>query len=195
MNLRYVGFAALAILTLTLLVVPVVRAANNTPIVNGQNGQQCVASIDTVGSLAGCTLNTVWESAPADSKGNIIYGTDGTPTQLVVCNQEAQYDTNTNGLTQIIGPVSGKRIYVCGYSFFAAGTVSVNLNQGTGTNCATGTNNKMSPTYQLTGQTGIVDSRTFGASTGPNISVAGQALCIQTNAAVAVQARVQYAQF
>ena len=130
-----------------------------------------------------------------DSSGNSLYKTDTTANQLVVCNQEAQYDTNTNGDTQMVALVSSKKIYVCGFSFFAAGTVSVNLTQGTGTNCATGTNTKMTPTYQLTTQTGIVDNRQFGALAGPNVSLVSQALCIQTNAAIAVQARVEYAQF
>ena len=142
-------------------------------------------------SQANCTVQT-------DGLGDPIYTTDSTATQLVVCNQEAQYDASTSGKTQIVAGSAGKKIYVCGYSLVAAGTVSVDLTQGTtGTACATGTNTKMTPTYQLatTGPAGVLDPSVFGASAGPNVSIVSQALCIETNAAIAVHARVKFAQF
>lgn len=102
------------------------------------------------------------------------------------CSRAVIYDASTNGATQLVA--AGNTIYICGYTFFAGGTVSVDLIYGTGTNCGTGTT-KITPAYQLTTQTGIVDPSPFFR--GMDVP-SSNALCINTNAAVAVQAIVYY---
>ena len=107
------------------------------------------------------------------------------------CDSTAVYDASTSGSTQLVALVSGKTIYVCGFNFFSAGTANVKLTYGTGTACATGSTN-LTPAYQFTAQTGIVQpAMPFGYLTK---SAASNALCINSSAAVAVQAMVFYVQ-
>lgn len=103
------------------------------------------------------------------------------------CKQAPFYDASTNGATQLIA--AGGSIVICGFNFWAAGTVNVGLVFGTGTNCATGTT-KITPAYQLVTQTGVSDTATFFRGL---YVPSGNALCINTSAGVAVQAIV-YAQ-
>lgn len=115
----------------------------------------------------------------------------GNADQTVVgtnCNTSLIYDASTNGATQLqASNTSGTGLlYICGYTFFAAGTVNVDLVYGTGTACATGTT-KLTPAYQFTAQTGIVDASPFYR--GMSVP-GGQNLCINTSAGVAVQAVV-----
>lgn len=109
-------------------------------------------------------------------------------TTPLYCTSSAKYDASTNGATQLVA--LGGAIYVCGYTFFSAGTVNVGLEYGTGTNCAT-TPVTITPAYQLTAQTGVVEA----ASVYRGLFVpAGQALCINASSGVAVQAIVYYIQ-
>ena len=112
------------------------------------------------------------------------------------CDNTAIYDASTNGATQLVALTSGKTIYVCGYQFSTSSSsaVSVSLVYGTGSNCATG-QTKITPAYPLqaassTGPIGLV-IMTPGF-TGLK-TAASNALCINTNAAVSVQAIVWYA--
>jgi len=115
----------------------------------------------------------------------------GNLTGLVSCQNSVIYDASTNGATQLVALSSGKVVYICGYTIFAAGTANVELDYGTGTACATG-NNKITPAYQLTAQTGISDQSPYYR--GLN-AIASNELCIKTSAGVAVQAVVYYSQF
>jgi hypothetical protein len=128
-------------------------------------------------------------AAPPVSAQSIV------PTSSVIattgCDSSVVYDAATSGATQLVGLISGKSIYVCGYSFFSAGTAKVKLTTGTGTACATGTAS-ITPAYQLTAQAGIVDS---SATYRGLKSAASGELCISSDAAVAVQAIVYYTQF
>lgn len=113
------------------------------------------------------------------------------PIQLTACNRTAIYDASTNGSTQLVA-VSGNGygMAICGYVFFAGGTANVKLIYGTGAACATGSTN-LTPAFQLTTQTGVVDSSpAFRGMWVPG----NNALCINTSAGVAVQAIVYYAQ-
>ena len=107
------------------------------------------------------------------------------------CGQTAVYDASTNGKTQLVPAVAGRTTYVCGYTVFAAGTVAVSLTSGTGTNCGT-TSANITPAYQLTTQTGVVDGTDIVRGLKTN---SGEELCISTSLGVAVQAIVYYAQF
>lgn len=142
-------------------------------------------------------LNAINAAIPTQSASVQIGGTGmfanvgGAQTEVISCAQSAIYDTNTSGSTQLVGALGGKIIYVCGYSLFSAGGVNVNLQYGTGSNCGTGTT-KITPAYQLTAQTGLVDGSPYyrGLAT-----TASQQLCLNTSAGVAVQAIVYYTQF
>lgn len=104
-----------------------------------------------------------------------------------LCNKSAIYDAATNGSTRLV-TASGRQLYICGYSIYSAGTVNVKLIAGTGTTCATGSRN-LTPAYQFTAQTGIVDPsfayRGMGGQSGEDI-------CINASAGIAVQAVVYY---
>lgn len=114
------------------------------------------------------------------------------PNQMFGCNQSAIYDASTSGATRLVPANSSGRIYVCGFDLWAAGTVNVGLVYGTGGTCGSGTA-KITPTFQFTAQTGIVDH--LPVYTGlPPVPV-GSDLCINASGAVAVQAIVYYTQF
>lgn len=105
------------------------------------------------------------------------------------CNVAAIYDASTNGSTQLVA--SKGVIFICGFSFFSAGTVNVKLIYGTGAACVAGSVN-VTPAFQFTAQTGFSDS----SSLWRGLTVpAGNALCINTSAGIAVQAIVHYGQF
>lgn len=114
------------------------------------------------------------------------------------CDSSAIYSTNTNGNTELVAISGSEVIYVCGFSLATSSStaVSVRLVKGTGSACATN-EASVTPTYALqapasVGPTGIVV--TMGGHTGLK-TAAGDALCIETNAAQTVQAIVWYAQF
>ena len=111
--------------------------------------------------------------------------------QAIGCNKTAVYDASASGSSQMIAAVSGKAIYVCGYTILSAGTVNVKFVSGTGSNCATGPTN-LTPAFQLTAQVGAVDGSQYYRGLG---AAASKAFCINASAGVAVQALVYYAQF
>lgn len=115
----------------------------------------------------------------------------GNLTAPISCQNYVIYDASTNGSTQLVALSAGKVIYICGYTIFAAGTVNVELDYGTGPGCATG-NNKIIPAFQLTAQNGIVDRSLYYQ--GLN-AIASNELCLKTSIGVAVQAIVYYTQF
>ena len=110
--------------------------------------------------------------------------------QQVTCTKSVVYDASTSGSTELVAAVTSARVYICGYTILAAGTVNVKLIGGTGTACATGSVD-LTPAYQLTTQTGAVDGSQIFRGLGPGPS---QALCINTSAGVAVQALIYYNQ-
>lgn len=122
-------------------------------------------------------------SQSCDLNGNLRTVQDSGNAAIIYCNQKALYDNSTNGTTQLVPGSGTLTIYLCGYSILAAGTVNVELDDGTGT--------KITPAFQLTAQAGIVDGSDFFRGLKSN---AGGALSIKTSAGVAVQAIVYYAQ-
>lgn len=123
----------------------------------------------------------------------------GNLTGRLQCDGYAFYDASTNGATQLVALVSGKVIFVCGYSFTSSSSTAntLKLVYGTGSNCATG-QTAMTPGYVLqaaasTGPIGKVIPPT-GLVNGLKTAVSN-ALCVLTNAAQAAQAEVWYTQF
>ena len=132
-------------------------------------------------------------ATPSDIAPLFVQGeiSSGNAVQHVGCDSSVIYDASTSGSTQLVALVAGQKIYVCGFVLFAAGTANVKLNYGTGTACATGTT-AVTPAFQLTAQTGV----SYGNGEGTvGTTAAGNALCLNSSAAVAVQALVTYTQF
>lgn len=117
----------------------------------------------------------------------------GNLTGMIACGSTAVYDASTNGTTKLVSKVTGQKIYICGYTLFAAGVVSVNLEYGTQTTnpCDTG-ETKLTPAFQLVGQTGVADEGVFYRGMSSAVTTD---LCLKTNAGQAVQAIVYYTQF
>ena len=104
-------------------------AANNTSIVNGSNGQQCVFSIDTSGSLTGCTGNTVWLYAPEDTKGNPIinkatFRAVGTVAVSAMATSLTDLVTLTGSATKTLRVTN---VTLCGINATTATTTVVSL--------------------------------------------------------------------
>jgi len=142
------------------------------------------------GSATGSAVPSAARYIGGNGTGNLV--------GYLNCDNTAVYDAATNGSTQLVALTSSQIIYVCGYQISQSTTtsVSVNLRYGTGSNCATGPAN-ITPSYPLqavtsTGPIGMV-VMTPGF-TGLK-TAASNALCINTNAAVSVQAIVWYTKF
>lgn len=94
----------------------------------------------------------------------------------------------TSGLTQIVAAVSGKAIYVTGYTLIVNASVSAQWEYGTGVNCATGTT-------ALTGAMSFAANSGATAGQGNTLFIpAGDALCLNLGGAVQVSGSVSYAQ-
>ena len=122
----------------------------------------------------------------------IAHAQSVSPAQMFGCNRSVQYDASTNGSTKLVTGTATQRVYVCGFTFFAAGTANVKLIYGTGGTCGAGTT-AVTPAFQLTTQTGVVDKSPVYMGLLP-VPVSND-LCLNTSAGVAVQAIVYYAQF
>ena len=117
------------------------------------------------------------------------------PDLLTACNQSVIYDSSASGDTKVVTGVSNKQIYVCGFTFFAAGTANVGLVYGTLTGsdqCGTGTT-KITPAFQFTAQTGLVDHLPVYQGLLP-VPVSNN-LCLDTSAGVPIQAVVYFSQW
>lgn len=143
-------------------------------------------------AIAGAGVGAAGSAPPANA-AYIAANAGGNLTGIIGCSASVVYDASTNGSTELVALTGGQSVYVCGYSFAAAGTVNVELDYGTGTACATG-NTKILPAWQLntTSLPGISDGAPFyrGLKT-----IASNALCIKTSAGVAVQGIVYYTKF
>jgi hypothetical protein len=114
------------------------------------------------------------------------------PDLLTACNQSVIYDSSASGSTRIVVGTATKQIYVCGFTFFASGTVNVDLIYGTGGTCGTGAT-KITPAFQFTAQTGLIDHLPVYQGLVP-VPVSND-LCLNTSGAVAFQAIVYFSQW
>jgi hypothetical protein len=94
-------------------------------------------------------------------------------------------------VTQIVAPVAGKRIYICGYALHAgAATSAFQLTTGTGVNCNVG-QQALTPVWSLPPDGSFVNrSPTVGES-----SAVGAALCYNIVGAGPLSAVIYYDQF
>ena len=108
----------------------------------------------------------------------MVYYVQTASASTRTCNGSVAYDSSASGSTQLVALSSGATIYICGYTLFGGNSgAQAQLVYGTGSNCATG-RTALTPPYQLTGQTPIVDGGDYveGLQTA-----ASNALCIVTN--------------
>src|SRR6516165_3671987 len=80
------------------------------------------------------------------------------PPSALYCNQSFVVSAGATAMTQVVAPVAGRAIHICGFDVnagAAAGTFQ--LSTGTGTNCGTNTVN-ITPAFSL-GINGVLSSR------------------------------------
>jgi hypothetical protein len=91
---------------------------------------------------------------------------------------------------ELVPAVAGQSIFVTHYNIVAAGTGSVKLVSGTGTNCGTGT-------ADVTGNYALTASAAVEAGSGLGVLVIvapGRALCVTNSAAVGMYGLLSFAQ-
>ncbi len=142
----------------------------------------CVFAIVTQAQNIGMT------TPPVNLMGNDVAGA---LTGQIACGTSAFYDGATSGEHQIIALITGKTVYVCGYVILMPNAPSagqtVQLDYGTGTNCAIGTTH-ISPAFGLSH---VDASPYFRGLSAPS----GNAVCVNTGAASQMQVLVYYTQF
>lgn len=116
---------------------------------------------------------------------------DGNLTGLIQADASVKIDVSTATTTQLVALASSQRIYITSWDVIAAGTGTIKLVYGTGSNCGTGTTD-LTGAYSLVAQAGLAK----GNGLGPVLVVpASNALCVTTSAAVGMQGSVSYTQF
>lgn len=111
------------------------------------------------------------------------------PTNQVLCNKIATL-TGAAVITQIVAPVTGQTIYVCGWTVTNTGaTGSFSLQTGTGTTCGTNTVTAI-PALSITSTAPATDHDMVAAWQTPLSS----ALCITPSVAT-ITSIIYYAQF
>lgn len=109
----------------------------------------------------------------------------------VICDSSVEIDTAASGNTELVALTSGDIIYVCGYNWIAAGTVTVQLIYGTGSACGTGETD-LSGEMQFTAQTGVSYGGDGRLVTKTAVS---NALCVELSAAVSVDGLLTYGKY
>lgn len=150
------------------------------------------------------TLNLQGTAAPAQFSAITNAGqASGVFKPIIICDKTALYDASTTGSTEIVSLVSGRTVYICGYTVRAGATATnVGLTAGTGTNCAssttgatsngtTGANAKVTPAWVLPANSPHADGGTFWSGLHAGLS---NALCVNSSAANPVTWAVSYTQ-
>lgn len=129
---------------------------------------------------------------------NVVYAgavtsgaTGGLLSGIVACDSHALLNMTTATTTEIVALTASQSIYVCSILVSSAGTSTVTVQRGTGTNCGTGTA-AMSAGHELTAQVGYARGSGLGTIMR---GTASNALCITSSAAVNVHIDVSYAKF
>lgn len=105
--------------------------------------------------------------------------------------QSVAISTSSSGYTQLVALSGSTVIHVCGFNVMAGGTTNVSLAYGTGSSCGTGTT-ALTGAYPLIAQTGLAVGN--GGATQMK-TAAGNALCVNNSAAVAIAGFLTYVQF
>jgi hypothetical protein len=148
----------------------------------GTTGTPCIVAGPTaVGSAP--TKNPV-DIAGLDGAGNV--------TPIVACTLSAVINVNTMGENQILALSSGKTIRVCGIdvSFPTPAAFTLQVDYGTGSNCASGTGHL---TGIYTFNSAVLGFFLDPGALSPMLPPASNAVCLNLNSAVSVQGTVFYA--
>jgi hypothetical protein len=142
--------------------------------------------LNTSDSTSGSTGSAVPSKAAyigANNSGNL--------GGLIGCDHFTRFNDAASGDTQLVALSSGKTIYICGMEGVASGTVTAQLEYGTGTNCATG-KTAITDAMDFIANTGIVSRAPFWSGMK---TAASNALCLNLSAAVKLAGGVYWTQF
>ncbi len=154
----------------------------NAVAMQGINGGIAV----TVAQSAGTALHANIDNFPSNQ--GIGQSTSGTNQWFPLCDSYAPISASTSGDTQLVALSSGKQIHVCAYNFLGNGAVTVTLEYGTGTNCATG-KTSITGGYPLQAQAGL----SAGSGSGQLFAApASNAVCINLSASQSVGGLITY---
>lgn len=128
---------------------------------------------------------------PGPSATVIEYGSNLNPCQSVsIAKSSVAISLTTSLTTQLVAPVAGKSVYLCGIATTGAAASTLTLEYGTGTACGTGTTALTGAFLPSTGSLFKLDG-TVGLLKAP----AGNALCLVTGGtAGSVQGVATYVQ-
>lgn len=130
--------------------------------------------------------------ANAQSPVKLCYTTNGANCQFAIAASNSIPVSISSGTTTELVPLSvGKQIFVTSWDVMSAGTGTIKLVYGTGSNCGTGTAD-LTGAYPLIAQAGIAKGNGLGVVL---IVPKSNALCATTNASVQMSGSVSYAQF
>lgn len=153
--------------------------------------QQPVKLVYQVCSSATGVQVCSWVPAPTDANGNPNMSIAGcsSPSCAYQTDTSVPININTATTTQLVAPVTGKKIYVTSANVVAGGTGNITFTYGTGASC-TGANPVTGP-YPLTAQSGL----STGSGLGPVWVVpASNGLCAVTSAAVQMSGSISFTQ-
>jgi hypothetical protein len=163
--------------------------AGNPVRVCGSDGANCrTVLVDSSGRAVG-----VGAAAPgAAIVGNpvrVAIAAQGNVQDILSCPNTVIVNDSTMGLTQIIAASGSTKIYICKITLTTAAPVNIQLQQGTGANCGTGTAN-LGGLYQ----SAVTVADDYGSDFTWLTSAASQAVCLNLGAATQTTGTISYAQ-
>lgn len=142
------------------------------------------------GTPANWGIGAIGSAAPANAQYSAAVSS-GNLAGIIQGDNSAPIAISSATTTQVVALSSGKKTYITGWDVVAAGAGTVQLEYGTGTNCATvvGT---LTGAYPLAANGGLV--RPSGL--GPALIVpASDEVCVVTTASATAQGSITYTQF
>jgi hypothetical protein len=151
-------------------------------------------AVSARGSANGVAYSSIRDAAGNERGANVTAG-NALLTMPDLCGSDSVTSAVIDNAgaaanTQIVALSGSTVVYVCGFNFMSAGTTNVRLVTGTGTACAT-TETGKTALYPLLAQTGIAVANGGGIQFK---SAAGQAVCVESSAAVQVSGLLTYVQ-
>ena len=169
-------------------------ASTKSPVQIAGNDGTNVRNISTDTSGRTETVGAAATGAAAAGNPLLTGGIDGSgnAVPIVLCTLSAVVSVSTLGENQVIALVTGKTIRICNVdlSFPAPATQTIQVDQGTGTNCGTGT-------AHLTGiytfNSSVLGFFFDPGALAPLVGTAANAVCLNLGDAVSVQGTILYA--
>ena len=114
------------------------------------------------------------------------------PYNQILCNKVALLNAVAAGTTQLVAPVVGQTVFICGWHFTTTTTAGTfQLTTGTGATCATGTPVNLTPAISVSSSAPSSDHITAAWSSG----TIGQGLCVTTGTSATISGQVFFSQF